>query len=122
MVFTTSLLLTSRPETTRQLLPFSGPQSANEATCLKNAPRVHALSAAVSVCLACCVLADAARAQQPSDAFVKWAAARAIPLRTVQADGDARDLAPFKSVVGAACVVALGEPAHGTHEPLALRN
>jgi erythromycin esterase len=61
-------------------------------------------------------------AQQSSEAFEKWASARAIPLRTVEADGDMKDLLPLKSVVGGARVVAIGEPNHGTHEPLALRN
>jgi len=61
-------------------------------------------------------------AQQSSEAFEKWASARAISLRTVEADGDMKDLLPLKSVVGGARVVAIGEPNHGTHEPLALRN
>jgi erythromycin esterase len=66
-------------------------------------------------------LGGAALAQQP-DVFVKWAAAQAIPLRTVEADGDASDLPPLKAIVGPARVVALGEPTHGAHEPLAFRN
>ena len=42
--------------------------------------------------------------------------------RQVEANGDATDLIPLKSLVGAARVVALGEPTHGAHEPLAFRN
>src|SRR5258705_13186074 len=63
-----------------------------------------------------------AQAQLSSEAFEKWASARAIPLRTVEAGGDVKDLLPLKSLVGAARVVILGEPNHGTHEPLAFRN
>ena len=33
-----------------------------------------------------------------------------------------KDLLPLKPLIGASRVVALGEPSHGTHEPLALRN
>src|SRR5882762_7844386 len=68
------------------------------------------------------VLPEAARAQQASDAFVKWASARAISLRTLEPDEDVKDLLPLKSLVGTSHVVTLGEPNHGTHEPLAFRN
>lgn len=117
-----SPLPVSRRGTTRQWPPVSSPQFAKEATGPKRglrAARSYVLAAAV-----CLVGAwpNIARAQQPSDAFGKWAAARVIPLRTVEADGDATDLAPLKSVVGASRIVALGEPTHGTHEPLAFRN
>lgn len=61
-------------------------------------------------------------AQQSSDAFVRWAKSHAVPLRTVEAGGDVADLRPLKAMVGTARVVALGEAAHGAHEPLALRN
>jgi len=56
------------------------------------------------------------------DAFSKWAAAQAIPLATVEPAEDFSDLLPLKSVVGTARVVALGEPTHGAHEPMAFRN
>jgi erythromycin esterase len=57
-----------------------------------------------------------------SEAFSTWAAAHAIPLRTVEPVGDRSDLAPLHGLVGSARVVAIGEPTHGAHEPLALRN
>jgi erythromycin esterase len=56
------------------------------------------------------------------DAFTTWAAAHAIPLRTIEAGGDASDLAPLHALIGSARVVAIGEPTHGAHEPLAVRN
>jgi erythromycin esterase len=68
------------------------------------------------------LLCGTLRAQPSSESFEKWAAGRAIPLRTIEADGDKKDLLPLKSLVGSAHVVAIGEPNHGTHEPLALRN
>jgi erythromycin esterase len=118
MPFTSLFRLILRSEATGRLPPFARPKPAHETTC----PRfvsVYVLAAAI-VCLAG-VLPDLA-VGQPSDAFREWAVARAIPLRTVEADGDATDLAPLKSIVGSARVVALGEPTHGAHEPLAFRN
>jgi erythromycin esterase-like protein/fermentation-respiration switch protein FrsA (DUF1100 family) len=47
-------------------------------------------------------------------AFVNWAKARAIPLSEFES--------AVAGTVGSAHVVALGEPAHGAHEPLAFRN
>jgi erythromycin esterase len=41
---------------------------------------------------------------------------------TVEPGDDFSDLLPLKAMVGGAHVVALGEPTHGTHEPLAFRN
>jgi len=87
--------------------------------------RAHGFKMTLASCLlACWVTAtgDSAPAQQASDAFAKWASARAVPLRTVEPEQDLDDLLPLKSLVGSARVVALGEPNHGTHEPLALRN
>lgn len=121
MFFTSPLLLVSHLGVTRQLPPVSRTQFAKEPTEPKRklCGVWHVLVAAI--CLVG-VLPIVVRAQQQPDAFRKWAAARAIPLRTVEADGDAMDLLPLKSVVGASRVVALGEPTHGTHEPLAFRN
>jgi erythromycin esterase len=68
------------------------------------------------------VLAASAPAQTKDEEFVRWASERAIPVSTVDAGGDFTDMLPLKAVVGSARVVALGEPTHGAHEPLAFRN
>lgn len=57
-----------------------------------------------------------------SQAFVSWARATAVALRTVEQQADESDLAPVRKIVGSARVVALGEPGHGGHQPLAFRN
>jgi erythromycin esterase len=56
------------------------------------------------------------------DAFTTWAAAHVSTLRAIEPGGDASDLAPLHALIGSARVVAIGEPTHGAHEPLALRN
>jgi erythromycin esterase len=56
------------------------------------------------------------------DPFVKWAAAHALPITTLDFDAGFSDLQPLTSVIATARVVALGEPTHGAHEPLAFRN
>jgi erythromycin esterase len=56
------------------------------------------------------------------DPFVKWAAAHALPITTLDFGADFSDLQPLAPVVATARVVALGEPTHGAHEPLAFRN
>jgi erythromycin esterase len=75
---------------------------------------------ALVIAIVCASTPRSAHAQ--SDAFSTWAAAHAIPLRTIEPVGDANDLAPLHALVGSARVVAIGEPTHGAHEPLALRN
>jgi len=88
---------------------------------LKRSLRAVSCALTAVQCLAG-VLTDAASAQPPMDRFGKWAIARAIPLRTLEPDGEVSDLSPLKTVVGAARIVALGESTHGAHEPLAFRN
>ena len=61
-------------------------------------------------------------AQCAEDPFTKWAATHALPVVTLEAGQDLVDLLPLKAVVGTTRVVALGEPTHGAHEPLAFRN
>jgi erythromycin esterase len=68
------------------------------------------------------LLAYSAIAHCGEDAFARWAATHAIPVTTVDSTGNDSDLLPLESVIGAAQVVAWGEPAHGVHEPLAFRN
>jgi erythromycin esterase len=68
------------------------------------------------------LLASSVIAHCGDDAFVKWAAVHAITVRTLDSTSDFSDLLPIKSMIGAAQVVALGEPVHGAHEPMAFRN
>ncbi len=56
------------------------------------------------------------------DGFAKWAATHAAPITTVEATSNDSDLLPLKSAIGTARIAALGEPAHGAHEPMAFRN
>jgi erythromycin esterase len=76
---------------------------------------------------AACVVAfisgpQAARAQQSDEGFVRWARAHAMPIQPSEVDVGVADLQPLRQLVGNARVLALGEPAHGTHELLAFRN
>jgi erythromycin esterase len=68
------------------------------------------------------LLASSVIAQSDEDPFRKWAAVHALPVATLESGGDFSDLRPLRSLVGNARVVALGEPTHGAHEPLAFRN
>ena len=63
-------------------------------------------------------------AQQAIDdgGFVRWAKAHGIAIGSVEMADPIDDLRALSSIVGSARVVALGEPTHGTHEPLAFRN
>lgn len=56
------------------------------------------------------------RADEPTAAELAWLRAHAIPLKSVAAGSGCDDLAPFKSMVGDARIVALGEGTHGTRE------
>jgi erythromycin esterase len=80
------------------------------------------LAAATRFSLATLLLASSGIAYCEEDAFSKWAVAHALPVATVEPGEDFADLLPLRSVVGTARVVALGEPMHGAHEPMAFRN
>lgn len=54
--------------------------------------------------------------------FQAWARSAEIPLSTVEWLPHDTDLARIGEVVGTARVVALGEPGHGSHQPLEFRN
>ncbi len=59
----------------------------------------------------------------PTQAFREWARAHVHPIGSVTGDShDDTDLQTLSSIVGGAHVVAFGEPIHGGHEPLAMRN
>ena len=55
-------------------------------------------------------------------AFIAWARSHAATVRSIEPVGDDSDLRPFCDLAAHAKVVALGEPAHGAHQPLELRN
>src|SRR5262245_24079887 len=83
-------------------------------------PRVSRLL--VAVAFAGSLMCAHPGAQQSNAGFERWAKAHAIQLQTVELKSDLGDMRQLKSLIGAARVVALGEPAHGAHEPLAFRN
>ena len=68
------------------------------------------------------VHAVAAGAQQNTESFVRWATAHAVPIRSVEPGTGFDDLRRLQPIIGNARIVALGEPTHGAHEPLAFRN
>jgi len=57
-----------------------------------------------------------------SQAFVAWAKAHAIPLKTVEAGNGFSDLQKLGPIVGDARIVGLGEATHGTHEFFQLKH
>jgi erythromycin esterase len=68
------------------------------------------------------LLVSSAIAHCGENAFAKWATAHALPVTMVDSASADSDLLPLKSVIGNARIVALGEPIHHAHEPLAFRN
>ncbi len=59
----------------------------------------------------------------PAQAFREWARDHVHPITSVDADAqDDADLQVLRNIIGGAHVVAFGEPIHGGHEPLAMRN
>ena len=59
----------------------------------------------------------------PKQEFQQWARQHVHTISSVDKDtrGDP-DLRPLRNIIGSAQVVAFGEPFHGGHEPLAMRN
>ena len=66
--------------------------------------------------------APAAATPSGDDAFRSWARTHAIALPTCSSILSGADYAAMADGIGGARVVALGEPVHGAHEPLAVRN
>lgn len=67
------------------------------------------------------ILATSAEAKRRSAFAPGGTQFTAYPLRSIALTADRSDLAPLRSVVGSATLVALGDVTHGTHEIYALR-
>jgi erythromycin esterase len=80
------------------------------------------LATAVRSGLGTILLAYSGTAQCLQDALAMWATTHALPVTTVESTSNDSDLLPLESAIGSARMVALGEPMHGAHEPLAFRN
>lgn len=77
----------------------------------------------ICVFLAALLGAIPAAVAAPHDAaFVAWAKAHAAPLPACASIKVGADYRVIAASLGTARVLALGEPVHGAHEPLALRN
>ncbi len=58
----------------------------------------------------------------PIQAFREWAREHVHPITSVEESPGDADLQPLRNIIGGAHMVAFGEPIHGGHEPLAMRN
>jgi erythromycin esterase-like protein len=59
----------------------------------------------------------------PTQAFQEWACQHVYTLVSVDQDAHSdADLQAVRNIVGSAHVVVFGEPFHGGHEPMAMRN
>jgi len=74
------------------------------------------------VVLATMTAEAAAQAAPPVALFREWARTNASTVAVRDSGGRASDFAPLGAMIGNARVVAFGEPFHGGHEPLMLRN
>lgn len=84
--------------------------------------RLILLTAAIELTVPVAASAQERTPPDQRDAFVTWARQHAIPLPACRSPSDATGMDRLRAVVSDAHVVALGEPAHGAHEPLAFRN
>jgi erythromycin esterase len=78
----------------------------------------------ISLCMSCLAQSPADKTDTllSANPFINWAKDHALSLQNSDSATGNADLLPFKEMIGNARVVALGEPAHGFHEPLAFRN
>ena len=58
----------------------------------------------------------------PAEALREWARDHVHPIASVEESPGDADLQPLRNIIGDAQVVWFGEPIHGAHEPLAMRN
>jgi erythromycin esterase len=58
----------------------------------------------------------------PIQAFQEWARDHVHPIASVEESPGDADLQPLRAIIGDAHLIAFGEPFHGGHEPLAMRN
>ena len=98
----------------RRVVPFEAASS----TIMRRFQIVTALL----VALLPLVAVDSQSAPASAPVVERWIDAAALPLRSVEVDGDLHDLQPLARVIGSSGIVALGESTHGAHEPLAVRN
>lgn len=80
---------------------------------------MHRIGATLAMLL--CAM-PAVAAPPTDDAFVTWARTQAIDLPVCASIFSGADYSSLAKSFGGARVVALGEPVHGAHEPLAFRN
>jgi erythromycin esterase len=100
--------------------------------CVRRSPSTHSRRtrmkrhlialAAITLPLACRDAATPVTDGSPHAQFRRWAATHAHALRLDPLDSSARDLAPLEALVRDSRLVGFGEPFHGGHEPLLLRN
>lgn len=76
----------------------------------------------IGVAVAALLWTVPARAAPHDAAFVAWAETHAVALPACRSIQSGTDYGAIAGSIGTARVVALGEPVHGAHEPLALRN
>lgn len=83
-------------------------------------PRRQQIVTVASVLLL--IATSSAPASSTEGPLVEWVRENAVPLTTVEPGAGFEDLQGLRPLLESTRVVALGEPLHGAHEPLALRN